>query len=186
VLDALKVPAAWLVGNSFGASLAWRLAGQAPERCLGLVLVNGGPMPSLPPLARRAFGVPPLRQLVRAFFRWASFSPGPLRRAFADPGLAPPELVRTLAGRDGPPPQLARLGRVLLSPEPPTRSPLRSPLLLWGQEDQLWGNASSAAVKLQRSIRGARLVLIPGAGHCPQLEQPGPFLDALLAFIEAS
>jgi pimeloyl-ACP methyl ester carboxylesterase len=186
LLDGLAVPSAWVVGNSFGASIGWSFAGRSPARCLGLVLVNGGPKPTLPPAARWVFGLPPVGKLLRAFFRWGSFSASTLTRAFVDPGRAPAELVRVLAGRSGPPPQLDGLGRVLLHPEPPASSPIHPPLLLWGSEDRLWGNDASAAVKLQRTVRGARLVLIPDAGHCPQLEQPEKLVDALLAFIDAA
>ena len=48
VLDAIDAPRAWIVGNSFGAALAARVASQSPARCLGLVLVDGGPPPAMP------------------------------------------------------------------------------------------------------------------------------------------
>ena len=39
------------------------------------------------------------------------------------------------------------------------------------------------ALALVREIRGARLVEIPGAEHNVHLEQPGPFLEAVAAFL---
>lgn len=39
LLDAIGVQSAWMVGNSFGAAVAWRIAAQAPTRCRGLVVV---------------------------------------------------------------------------------------------------------------------------------------------------
>ncbi len=41
LLDALDVDQVVCIGNSFGASLAWSLAGRAPQRVTGLVLVDG-------------------------------------------------------------------------------------------------------------------------------------------------
>jgi pimeloyl-ACP methyl ester carboxylesterase len=37
---------------------------------------------------------------------------------------------------------------------------------------------------LADGIDGARFVLLPGCGHCPPLEQPDAFLEAIGAFLE--
>src|SRR5258707_1043601 len=46
LLDSLAVERATIVGNSLGATIAWRFASQYPERCRGLVMVNGYPPPA--------------------------------------------------------------------------------------------------------------------------------------------
>lgn len=47
ILDTLEVPWAVLVGDRFGAELAWELAAVKPERFTGLVVVDRG-HPSVP------------------------------------------------------------------------------------------------------------------------------------------
>lgn len=185
LLCTLEIGEAWLVGNSFGAAVAWSLAAQAPSRCRGLVLVNGGPL-ELPAAMRQLLGLPPFAQLVRALFRWSSYSPGTLTRAFADPGRAPAALVGVLAGRQGAPPALELLGQLLRAEEPQAGLTPRCPtLLLWGAEDHLPGMSVRTATHLQGRVPAAQLVLIPDAGHLPQAEQPDRFVEALCSFVEA-
>jgi 2-hydroxy-6-oxonona-2,4-dienedioate hydrolase len=147
------------------------------------VLVNGGPL-ELPAPARRLVGLPPFAQLLRALFRWSSYSPKTLTRAFADPSRAPAALVGALAGRHGDPPGLELLGQLLRAEEPQRPLPRRPTLLLWGIEDRLPGVSVKAATRLQCRIPDAELVLVPDAGHMPQVEQPGRFIEALCRFVE--
>src|SRR5919199_174582 len=85
LLNAVGIQSAWVVGNSFGAAVAWQFASQFSTRSLGLVLVNGGPAPNLPAPVRRLFAMTPMRQLITAVFRWNAYSRSSLKRAFADP-----------------------------------------------------------------------------------------------------
>lgn len=55
-------------------------------------------------------------------------------------------------------------------------------LVIHGQEDQLI--PASEAETTHRSIAGSQLVLVPDAGHLPNLEQPGAFNDAVRKFLE--
>lgn len=58
---------------------------------------------------------------------------------------------------------------------------VRAPvLILQGLEDRL--TPPGGAVKMQRALPSARLLMIPGAGHNLPLEQPDLFRAALLAF----
>ena len=52
--------------------------------------------------------------------------------------------------------------------------------LIWGESDRLVSTDYAAALK--GMIPGAELVVIPEAGHLPQLEQPGAFADAVRTF----
>ena len=183
LLDATGVGPAWVVGNSFGAGLAWRLASQAPARCLGLVLVNGGPAPSMPPPARRLLAAGPARRAITAVFRRSAYSPSTAAKAFADPGRVPVELAEVFAGKF--PHRLETVTDVVLSADPPSPPPRARTLLLWGASDRLLGTKASAAERLQRKLAGSELVLIPGAGHLPQLERPAEFVDALTRFAAA-
>jgi 3-oxoadipate enol-lactonase len=55
-------------------------------------------------------------------------------------------------------------------------------LVIVGAEDKLSPPAEVSA--MARSIRGARLVEIPGAGHLSHLERPAEFVAAIAEFIE--
>lgn len=57
-------------------------------------------------------------------------------------------------------------------------------LLLVGGEDQPEVLALSEA--LAAGIRGARLQVVPGAGHHANLEAPGPVLDAIRGWLARS
>ena len=53
-------------------------------------------------------------------------------------------------------------------------------LLIWGESD---GLVSVSYAKAYRDmIPGAKLVVVPEAGHLPQVEQPDLFLDHVLSF----
>jgi pimeloyl-ACP methyl ester carboxylesterase len=56
-------------------------------------------------------------------------------------------------------------------------------LLIWGEEDGR--SPLSVARRFEEAIPGAELVVIPGAGHVSNLEQPDAFNDAVRAFCRA-
>ena len=180
LLGVLDVPAAWLAGSSFGASIAARLAADRPDLCAGLVLVNGAPLaPTSRPLkwvGERSMG----RGLLRGRLRKDAFGPRTLDRAFADPGRAPADLARLFA--QPAPAALDALVDVLIEGGAPAHYPV-APLILWGEDDRLPGTELSAARKLAASWPGATLVRLARAGHLPQLEQPAAFVEAIDAFV---
>jgi len=62
---------------------------------------------------------------------------------------------------------------------------IRTPtLIIAGDEDQLY--PPSVAREMARRIPGAELVMIEGAGHLPNLEQPGRFNEILADFLKRS
>lgn len=79
LLDALGIAKATFVGNSFGASVAWSLAGRFPEGCAGVVLVDGIPMPRTP-LPMRWLGHTSMRKALMQFVdkleRWCTVQRG--------------------------------------------------------------------------------------------------------------
>lgn len=180
VLDAVGAERAWCVGNSFGAAVAWDFAGRAPERCLGLVLVNGTPMPDMPPLVRRIASAPLARKVLHGLMRKASFSPSTLERAFVHPQRAPTVLHDVF--RHPAPPQLDAINAVFFAGGSAAPSAPR-PLIVWGERDRLVGGDVRAAKRLHTALPGSRLVLIPEAGHLPQVENPEAFVEALTGFI---
>ena len=56
-------------------------------------------------------------------------------------------------------------------------------LVLVGEEDEVTPPARARA--MAEAIPGARVVVIPGAGHVPPLERPAATTQALLEFLHA-
>ena len=56
-------------------------------------------------------------------------------------------------------------------------------LLIWGELDAR--SPLSVARQFEEAIPDAKLVVIPGAGHVSNLEQPEPFNDAVREFCRA-
>jgi pimeloyl-ACP methyl ester carboxylesterase len=180
LLFTMRVPSAWCVGNSFGASVACMFASEYSPHCRGLVLVNGIPMPASPtPL--RWLGERPLgHRIMRALEKRIAYSPSALKRGFVNPAHVPLALHALV--RSESPPQLDAFVDILVrggSNVPPAMAPL----LLWGEDDHLLGSSAKDARKLHASWPGAKLVFVPGAGHMPQLENPDAFVAALTSFI---
>ena len=179
LLDALGVDRVFGVGNSMGASVAWSLAGRAPDRCVGVALVNGYPIPSTPPpllwLGRTRGGSALLSKLMSYAFR-----PRVVRRAFVHPDRVPPGVVPLLATRGAR--LLANFTKVAIEGDgsPPPRV---EPVLLWGAGDRLPHTSRHDAERLHATIPGARLLLLEGAGHFPQLEVPEAFVQHLVEII---
>jgi pimeloyl-ACP methyl ester carboxylesterase len=176
LLDVLGVARAWLVGNSFGASVAWSLANRAPDRCTGLTLVNGFRMPRTPTPLRVAGRARFAHAVMEGVLRRFVYTPAALRRAFADVSHAPPELKSIMATEWRL--IVPRYADVLIagdgSPQPNVALHL-----LWGMADRLPGTNHGALVRLQRSLPGAKVSAIPDAGHFPQIEAPSAFVAAL-------
>lgn len=175
--DALAVERAWWVGNSFGASVVASVAGRHPGRTLGAAFVNGFAMPPTPPLLRRLGRTRPARALMRALVRGV-YREASLARGFADPARIPGSLREAVAGW---PAIVPRYAAILVAGDGPAPASV-PPLLVFGAADRLPGTRRRDAEALARRTPGARLVLIEGAGHFPQVEQPDAFVRAITAW----
>ncbi|MFC7624637.1 alpha/beta fold hydrolase [Microlunatus sp. GCM10028923] len=180
VLDRLGVPRAIVVGHSTGGSVATALAEQRPELVRGLVLINSGPRLD-------AYTAPPLAIDPAA---WDSLTDDQLRQAmesaFSRPGFRPPqELVEDLRGmtfRSFAAILQAAEGYLRAEPLPDRLARLGLPLLvIFGADDRRWLPSSAADYQV---VPGARLKLLPGLGHTPQLEDPERTAEPLLDFVE--
>lgn len=179
VLEALAVSSAYCVGNSFGASVVQRFATDFPERCRGLVFVNGFALPHTPrllqTLGHRRLG----RRLVQKIQQQVAYTPRALERGFVDPRKVPDE-IRAVVNQASPL-QLVSLGDVLIAGGDLRKGCAPRPFLLWGEEDHLPGTSKRSARKLAASLGGATLRFVPGAGHLPQVENPSAFVEGLIA-----
>jgi 2-hydroxy-6-oxonona-2,4-dienedioate hydrolase len=160
--------------------LASRFASDHPERVSRLVLVNGGPIDPFPGVVRAVLSSWPVRGLFRALVRALMFSPSALTRAFGDAARIPAAIRALFATKAPPGVEVVHDTMVLADAAPP--APAVPTLLLWGEADQMPVTNVAAARKLARAFPRAELKLLAGAGHLPQVEVPGAFVDALEAF----
>lgn len=176
LLTVLGVDNAWLVGNSFGASVAWSLSSHAPGLCAGLVLVNGFSIPKTPGLLRLAGRTGTAHTIMEWVLRRFIYTPAAMARAFADPARVPAELERIMA--DQWKLIIPRYVDVLIAGDgsPPPEAPIR---LLWGTSDRLPGTSRKDLERLHRSLPGSNVCEVEGAGHFPQIERPEAFVAAL-------
>ena len=184
LLESLEIERAVLVGWSLGAHVALAALPRVRPRLAELVLVSGTPrftqgdgwehgLPaqSVDVLAHRVRRDPP-RALARFFEDM--FAPGELDEA----GRRRASAMR--ARIPLPDPDAARAGLAVLGTADLRESLARvelPALLLHGEADPICpvGAARAAAA----AIPGARLVLLPGAGHAPFLSRPGVLAAAL-------
>lgn len=185
-LDAREIRRAVLVGNSMGGAVCLIAAAVAPERVAALVIVDSAFAKVTVPIGFRLLRTPFVGELQLEF-------------------LVRPVMEYTLRHR-----LYARADRVTQDtvsdwwdpiPVPGTRraalafvrtssrgyegllSKISAPtLVVWGKEDRLLPAADG--MRLASEIRGARLLLLPDAGHVPQEETPDAFADAVAEFLD--
>ena len=167
-----------LVGHSMGCRVVLEAARAGPERVAGIVLVDGSRLASGNPAAaesaaRAAIEKAGYPRFAADLFQQMFFSPSELaesivaravrQSAEAGPALWP-RMARWDAGE-----MEAALGAV--------RSPLMA-IQSTSRDAQLRrrplkpGDTSPWLDLLREKIRGARIEIIPGVGHFPQLEAP--------------
>jgi pimeloyl-ACP methyl ester carboxylesterase len=184
LLDQLRIERACLVGHGIGGGIAQSVAIRHAERVSHLCLVNSVAFDRWPTIEAR---------LARALLPVTRFLPPEvflavlrrdLRRGYSDPARAEHSLdhyLRPFAGADGRDALVAHI-RALTMDE--TRalgeqlSAIRTPTaLVWGQHDRaipLW-----IGKRLQQSIPGAALDVIPGVRHFTPEEAPRQIADAI-------
>jgi len=178
--DAFEFRDAVLVGACFGGWVAAEMVVRSTARFSHLVLVD--------PLGIKMRGrderdIADMHSLPRAEY---------LKLAWADPArgdidftkLSESELAAIVRGREAftlygwkPYMHNPRLKRWLHRIDRPT-------LLLWGAEDRIVTPAYGEGWR--DAIPGARLEIIPRAGHFPHWEQPEEFAERVSAFVGAS
>ncbi|MDB4965570.1 MAG: hypothetical protein JWN44_1259 [Myxococcales bacterium] len=191
VMGELGLARADVIGASMGGGVALTLAARHPDRVQRLVLAASAVYP--PPLraldARLAL-TPVLGPLVfRHLFGRRDFARGCRSFSVRDGRCLDDEWIDYFWAR------LNRAGgldaayacmRTLTSMSENNADPgrVRAPtLLVWGDEDRLVPLAHGK--RLARAIAGARLEIVPAAGHMPFIERPAEFLRVVRPFLAA-
>jgi pimeloyl-ACP methyl ester carboxylesterase len=191
LMDALGIDRAVLMGNSAGGTVAMRTALAHPERVTALVLVDPavyGTGGMVPRWLRPLLDTPQMRRLgpliARRIRSWGlDFA----RSAWHDPALITDEVwegyLKPLKAQDW--------DRALWESTRAARpSDLRERLgdlnlpvlVVTGDDDRIVPTERS--VQLAAELPDADLVVIPTCGHVPHEECPGPFLGAVVPFLE--
>lgn len=187
-LEALELRDVTLVGNSYGAEFCWRAAVDRPDLVARLVVIDGSGLPR----AEDEFLPEEVQMRERSVARLGYLINSEERVASAlDPhfeGAADPQRVREVflglenrtnwnamidLVRDEDGGRADDLGRITA----PT-------LLLFGEHDQAYPPERFGR-EFERRIPGARLVVIPGAGHYPHEQRPTEVGELILDFHRA-
>ena len=189
-----------LIGESWGAGLAVLYAAAHPEQVERLLLI--GPMPPTRAILERrldesdqAMGlrrqlaempkamagstdpVATCREFFSLYLKQFFVTPGGMARRRGSSCDAPPESVRNyFVVNDA---TFTSLGAWDFRP---LLARLTMPALVIEGEQSIASTVESARV-MAKSLPNATLVLVPGAGHYPQVEQPERFFDAVEKFL---
>ena len=171
--------------RSRARGVAERYAIAHPDRVTKLVLVSPDGFASPGIEYGRTQNVPPLMRVL-PYTLPASMLRGTLQAAYGDPSrMTAATLQRTRDMMLAPGVRqavIARLGQtVLRDPRPLLRTIAAPTLLLWGTEDAMIPIAN--AQEYLAALPDAHLVTLPGIGHVPQEEAPGPSLAEVRAFL---
>jgi 2-hydroxy-6-oxo-octa-2,4-dienoate hydrolase len=183
VMDALDMPKASLVGNSFGSAIAMRLATQHPERVDRLVLM--GSMGVDFPISEgldRVWGYTPSIENMRAVLDVFAYNrelitddlAGVRYRASVQPGFQESYGAMFPAPRQ-------RWVEAMRTPEDEIRKLPHRTLILHGREDQVIPVATS--LRLIQLIDRADLHVFGRCGHWVQIERVADFTRLVRDFL---
>lgn len=179
LLRALAIRRAGFAGLSMGGYVALELYRQAPSLFRGLALCDTKAAPDTE--AAKATREQFAQDAVAKGSSWVAgeFTPK-LLRPEPDPAIF--AQVRALIESNAPDGvAAAQRGMARRIDSVPTLPRIRCPtLVVVGEQDRLTPPAD--AQRIAQSVRGARMVTIPNAGHLPNLESPAAFNAALSQF----
>jgi pimeloyl-ACP methyl ester carboxylesterase len=186
---------ATIVGHSLGGGIGMQFAYQFPEMVERLVLVSSGGLgPEVSPVLRAA-ALPGADLFIAATASMGERAGSAIGRGLAAVGMRPgPDVtevargyaalaepqrrkaflatLRSVVGTRGQ--RVSASDRLYLAEEVPV-------LIVWGARDPIIPVGHGEAA--HRALPGSRLEIFEGAGHMPQLEQPGHFIAVLERFL---
>jgi pimeloyl-ACP methyl ester carboxylesterase len=184
LLDSLGVSSANLLGLSWGGTMAMEFYHRHPDRVSSLILADtyAGWAGSL---GEEAAGQRLARCLRESELPAREWVPQWVPDAFSS--AAPSAVLGELASimSDFHPVGFRAMSRAL-APDFRELLPLIDvpTLLIWGDEDKR--SPLNAGLEMYDSVRGARLVVIPNAGHVSNMEQPERFNAEVREFVRAT
>lgn len=180
-LKTLGIEQAGVIGNSFGGLIARLLAANYPTLVPVVVLVNGGVIPNVAPVAALVARIPVINNLVFKQVGKSMTSRGSLKDSVHNKDVLTDDWVKTVHDNaDG----LSNIMRAITTSAVPSQKTPRVPvLILWGEEDK------SASVKvgesIHRNIPGSQFSAIAECGQMPHAEEPDVFLWQVRNFLQA-
>ena len=184
-LDARGIEKAVLVGNSLGGAEAMLVAAQHPERVEGLVLVAPATPDGPIPWPARILRTPLLGRLALALTTRRTVAYGLRHKMYARAERVTESAIddawRPL-GVPGTPRAALQAIRTNQRSFRGLEERITVPtLVVWGEKDKML--PSKGAPRLAAKIAGARLAMLPDAGHLPQRERPTEFGAAVSGFV---
>lgn len=187
-LDALELPSASIVGNSFGGAIALRLAARRPERVDRLVLMGSVGVPFRLTEGEgldAVWGYEPSLENMRALLDVFAYSRELVSdelaevryRASVQPGFQ--EAFATMF-----PAPRQRWVDAMVTPDEEIRRLPHETLIVHGREDRVIPLANS--LRLLELIPAAQLHVFGHCGHWTQIERADAFGDLLAGFLTAS
>jgi pimeloyl-ACP methyl ester carboxylesterase len=185
-LKAAGIPKASLVGNSMGAGVALYTAVHYPDVVDRIVLADGGgyrsaagaPPPTAEAFRRRQLQNSVTRDETREFFRILFHDKSLVTDKMVDEQLT----LRLRAAFTIT--KMQEAGERGSLSEQEVRGVKAPTLVVWGKYDELANPAG--ADRLEKTIPGARKVIIDNCGHMPQLERADEFNRLVRDFLIAS
>jgi pimeloyl-ACP methyl ester carboxylesterase len=190
-LDEYNIDRAVLVGNSMGGQIALMACLKYPGRVAGLVLIDSGGYPhSVEFLPFKLLKAPVIGEFSMALINRTVVKIMLKRGIYFDGSFATDEVINnyhnvygTVNARKMPP----IIMRKIMKDEEYITSNLKNikcpALIIWGGEDKVI--SPSRAEMFRRDISNASAMIIPQAGHMPQIEKSKTVNNAVIDFVTA-
>ena len=184
-MDALEIPQAHFIGNSYGGALTLALATRHPERVGRIVLMGAAGLPfAITNGLEQVWGYQPSLEAMRDLMTTFAF----------DPSLVKEEIVRSRYEASIRPGAQEAFGSLFPSPrqrwldalatdEDKLRALPHPTLVVHGREDVIVPFQNS--VRFHELIPDSELHLFGNCGHWTQIEKRNRFLELVLPFLKA-
>jgi 2-hydroxymuconate-semialdehyde hydrolase len=182
-MDALQIPSAMFIGNSFGGALTLALATQHPQRISKFVLMGSAGLDfAITPGLQAVWGYEPspenMRRLMQTFAHDASLVTDAIVQSRFEASIRPG--AQKNFARLFPEPRQAKLA-ALATPEAAIRNIAQPVLITHGREDTIV--PVEIAYKFSSLIKQSELHVFGECGHWTQIERKFRFLQVVIPFL---
>jgi pimeloyl-ACP methyl ester carboxylesterase len=188
-LDEYNIHRAVLAGNSMGGQIALMTCLKYPERVAGLVVIDSGGYPrSVEFLPFKLLKVPVIGEISMALVNRTLVKIMLKRGIYFDGSFATDEVINNyynVYGTVNARKMLPTIMRKIMKDEEYIASNFKNikcpTLIIWGAEDKVI--SPSRAEMFRRDIGNASAMIIPQAGHMPQIEKSKVVNKAVIDFL---